>query len=53
LISFTYQVNKALDELIKAAEAKTNPHDWTNWPEKSSGKQFNFEGMCFLAWMTD
>lgn len=53
LISFTYQVNKALDELIKAAEAKTNLHDWTNLPEKSSGKQFNFEGMCFLARMTD
>ncbi|KAK9914520.1 hypothetical protein M0R45_038294 [Rubus argutus] len=33
----TEEVNKALDELIKAAEAKTNPHDWTNLPEKSSG----------------
>ncbi|KAM1232323.1 hypothetical protein ACFX13_042889 [Malus domestica] len=32
----TEEVNKALMELIKATEAKTEPHDWTNLPEKSS-----------------
>ncbi|PRQ60460.1 putative carboxylesterase [Rosa chinensis] len=33
----TEEVNNALNELIKASEAKTEPHDWTNLPEKSSG----------------
>ncbi|PQP95214.1 hypothetical protein Pyn_23258 [Prunus yedoensis var. nudiflora] len=33
----TEEVNKALIELIKASEAKTEPHDWTNLPEKSLG----------------
>ncbi|KAL6127253.1 hypothetical protein ACLB2K_075294 [Fragaria x ananassa] len=33
----TEEVNEALLELIKASEAKTEPHDWTNLPEKSSG----------------
>ncbi|KAM1254175.1 hypothetical protein ACFX2J_041959 [Malus domestica] len=33
----TEEVNKALMELIKATEAKTDPHDWTNLPAKSSG----------------
>ncbi|TQD94566.1 hypothetical protein C1H46_019811 [Malus baccata] len=33
----TEEVNKALMELIKATEAKTEPHDWTNLPETSSG----------------
>ncbi|KAM5557691.1 hypothetical protein ABKV19_024845 [Rosa sericea] len=33
----TEEVNSALNELIKASEAKTEPHDWTNLPEKSSG----------------
>ena len=39
LICFEYQVNKALMELIKATEAQIEPHDWTNLPETSSGKQ--------------
>ncbi|XP_050385242.1 uncharacterized protein LOC126801824 [Argentina anserina] len=32
----TEEVNKALLQLIKASEAKTEPYDWTNLPEKSS-----------------
>ncbi|MFS7949429.1 putative alpha/Beta hydrolase [Helianthus anomalus] len=33
----TKEVNEALLELIKAAESKTSPHDWTNLSEKSTG----------------
>ncbi|XP_076919436.1 uncharacterized protein LOC143580222 [Bidens hawaiensis] len=32
----TKEVNEALLELIKAAESKTSPHDWTNLTDKST-----------------
>ncbi|CAO2821325.1 unnamed protein product [Amaranthus hypochondriacus] len=32
----TNEVNEALLDLIKASECKTNPHEWTNLPDKKS-----------------
>ncbi|GLT63669.1 hypothetical protein SLA2020_362150 [Shorea laevis] len=32
----TEEVNQALLDLIKASEKKISPHDWTNFPQKSS-----------------
>ncbi|XVE58347.1 hypothetical protein DITRI_Ditri04bG0162800 [Diplodiscus trichospermus] len=32
----TEEVNQALLDLIKASEMKMNPHDWNNFPKKSS-----------------
>ncbi|OMO93590.1 hypothetical protein COLO4_16788 [Corchorus olitorius] len=33
----TAEVNQALLDLIKASEVKMSPHDWNNFPKKSSG----------------
>lgn len=34
------QVNKSLMELIEASALEMKPHEWTNLPNKSSGKYF-------------
>lgn len=38
MFSISFQVNKTLLELIQASEIQIKPHEWTNLPQKRSGK---------------
>ncbi|KAG6745548.1 hypothetical protein POTOM_050044 [Populus tomentosa] len=40
----TKEVNQVLHELINASETKMSPHDWSNFPRKSSRKKEKGDG---------
>ncbi|OMO87925.1 EKC/KEOPS complex, subunit Pcc1 [Corchorus capsularis] len=44
----TAEVNQALLDLIKASEMKMSPHDWNNFPKKSSDAPNQWEFSCDL-----